>query len=325
MPENSISRRGWLAGAAALSGTAALTPNLARAAAPPIGTAAPAWYRFRIGDFEASVVSDGPLALGPPGDAFKGVSEEELKGDLRANFLPTDSVVLEQNALVVNTGRQLVLFDTGMGASKLFGPTTGRLLANLRLAGIDPALIDAVILTHAHSDHCFALVGEDGRPNFPNARVHMTEADHTFWTDEAKLATPLKDFVAGARHNLLPLRDRMAFLKEGQEVVPGVTAVATPGHTVGHTSYVVSSGRDSLMFTGDVAHHQIFMLKRPRLEFAYDTDPAQAVRSRLRVLDMLANDRMPFVSYHFPFPGIGHVAKNGDGFVWHPSPMKTLL
>lgn len=325
MSKVSLSRRDFLVGAAALSGAVALAPSLARAAAPPTGTAAPAWYRFRIGDFEASVVSDGPLALGPPGDAFKGVSEEELKQDLRASFLTTDAVVLEQNALVVNTGRQLVLFDTGMGASKLFGPTTGRLLANLRSSGIDPALIDAVVLTHAHSDHCFALVGEQGRPNFPNARVHMTESDYAFWTDEAKLGTPLKDFVAGARENLLPLRDRMAFFKDGQEIVPGVTAVATPGHTVGHTSYVVASGRDSLMFTGDIAHHHIFMLKRPQLEFAYDTDPAQAVRSRLRTLDMLANDRVPFLSYHFPFPGIGHVSRSGDAFVWHPSPMKTLL
>lgn len=320
-----LSRRALIAGAAALSGAAALPPRTARAAAPPTGAAAPAWHRFRIGDAEATVVSDGPLPLGAPGEAFKGASEEELKGDLRANFLPTDEVVLEQNALVVNTGRQLLLFDTGMGGYKMFGPTTGRLLANLRAAGIDPAQIDAVVLTHPHSDHCFALVGEGGRPNFPNARVHLTEADYAFWTDEAKLATPFKAFIAGARENLLPLRDRLDFVKAGQEVAPGVAAVATPGHTVGHTSYVIASGRESLMFTGDVAHHHIFMLKRPRLEFAYDTDPGLAVRSRLRVLDMLAGDRMPFVSYHFPFPGIGHVAKAGDGFVWHQSPMRTVL
>lgn len=320
-----ISRRAWLAGTAALAAAAGFPASLTSAAAPPLGVQAPAWHRFKIGDVEATIVSDGPLELGPPADAFKGAPREELERDLRDAFLPVETVVLEQNVLVLNTGRQLVLVDTGMGAFKLFGPTTGRLLANLRLAGIEPAQIDAVVITHAHSDHCFGLVTDDGRPNFPYARIYLTQSDYDFWTDEAKLATPLKDFVAGARTNLVGLRERISWVQDGREVVPGVTAMASPGHTVGHTSYVISSGRDTAMFTGDLCHHQVLLLKRPRLEFAYDTDPKLAVQSRLRILDMLATDRMAFVSYHFPFPGVGHVAKAGDGYSWHPTPMKTLL
>jgi glyoxylase-like metal-dependent hydrolase (beta-lactamase superfamily II) len=290
-----------------------------------LGTQVAPWYRFKVGEFEATVVSDGPLAIGGPAEAFSGAPKEQLERDLAENFLSPDSVVLEQNALVVNTGRQLVLFDTGLGGLKLFGPTTGRLLANLKLAGIEPSQIDAVVLTHAHADHCFALIGETGQPNFPNARVYLAQADFDFWTDEAKASGALKPFVDGARANLLPLRDRTTFVADGKEVVPGVTALSAPGHTVGHTIYRVDSGRESVMFTGDISHHHVLLLKRPKLEFVYDTDPQLAARSRMRVLDMLATDRIAFVSYHFPFPGLGHVAKAGEGYVWHPSPVKTLL
>lgn len=319
-----LSRRAALAGTVLAAAGVAL-PGGARAAAPASGRQAPAFYRFKVGEFEGTVVSDGPLALGPPADAFKGAPKEELEKDLRDNFLPTGDVVLEQNALVLNTGRQLLLFDTGMGAYKLFGPTTGRLLTNLRAAGIEPEQIDGVVITHAHSDHCFGLVGEDGKPTFPNAQVFLTKSDYEFWTDEAKLNTPFKAFIDGARRNLKPLHERTTWVEAGKEVLPGVSAIATPGHTVGHTSYAIASGRESLLFSGDICHHQVLLLRRPRLEFAYDTDPAQAVQSRLRTLDMAAADRMPILSYHFPFPGIGHVAKAGEGYAWYPTPMKTLL
>ena len=162
----------------ASAGLAAALP--ARAAAPFASTQAPAWHRFRLSDFEGTVISDGPLALGAPAGAFKGAPEEELKQLLTDNFLPTDNVVLRQNALVLNTGRQLLLFDTGMGASQVFGPTTGRLPANLEAAGFEPDQIDGVVLTHAHSDHCWGVSGEDGRPTFPNARGYLSRADFEF-------------------------------------------------------------------------------------------------------------------------------------------------
>ena len=323
MNHPSATRRDVMLGAA----LAALLPSAAaRAAAPFLNAPAAPWYRFKIGEFEATIVSDGPLALGKPEGAFSGAGPGELDKMLMDNFLPTDNVVLEQNALVLNTGRQLVLFDTGMGAYKMFGPTTGRLLTNLKLAGFEPSQFDAVVLTHAHSDHCFGLIGEGGQPNFPNAGVHLAKADLDFWTDEAKLGNAMmRDFVAGARQQLLPLRDRISFVEDGKEVVPGDTAMHAPGHTVGHMAYAVSSGTKSLLLTGDLAHHQVIILQKPRLEFAYDTDPKQAVASRIRAFDMAAANRMPVLSYHFPFPGLGHVSKAGDGFQWHPMPMQTLL
>lgn len=320
----SLDRRSFVIGTACAGLTAALP---ARAAAPFASTQAPAWHRFRLGDFEGTVISDGPLALGPPAGAFKGAPEGELKRLLTDNFLPTDNVVLEQNALVLNTGRQLLLFDTGMGASQIFGPTTGRLLANLKAAGFEPDQIDGVVLTHAHSDHCWGILGEDGKPTFPNAQVYLSQADFEFWTAEWTPSQPdwMKEFLAGTRRALLPVRDRIVFVADGKEAVPGVTAMAAPGHTVGHTAYVISSGSRSLLFSGDLAHHQVILLQRPKLEFSFDTDPKQAVASRIRSFDMTAANRMQVLSYHFPFPGLGHVTKVNEGYAWHPSPLQTLL
>jgi glyoxylase-like metal-dependent hydrolase (beta-lactamase superfamily II) len=318
-----VSRRALLSGAAALTATSAF------AKAPMTNKPTPGFHRFKVGAFEVTVISDGPLVMGPPnGETFKGLSKEDLTQDLARNHLPTASVELDQNTLVVNTGKQLVLFDTGTGAgSKAFGPYSGRLIANLRTAGIHPAAIDGVILTHAHADHCFGLMTEKGARNFQNAKIYMAQTEFDFWTDEAKagLNDMMKMMVIGARKNLLPNRDRMVFVKDGDEVVSGIMAISTPGHTVGHTSYGIQSQGQKLINIGDVAHHHIVSLEKPKLPFAFDTDGAQGVATRLKMWDMLAAERIPMVAYHFPFPGIGYVGKQGDAYRYFPALMRTVL
>jgi glyoxylase-like metal-dependent hydrolase (beta-lactamase superfamily II) len=331
MSSTLISRRQALIGAGTLA-TAAfaglpLTPSLARA--PFAANQAPYFYRFAHGKMQATVVSDGILPLGDPSGTFLGAAKEDVAKMLTDNFLAPANVVLEQNVLILNTGDRLVLFDTGMGTSQLFGPTPGKLLANLKAAGIEPADIDAIVATHAHCDHVWGIMAEDGSRNFPNAQIYISQTDFDYWTDEAKLAIKepafMKDFVEGARKNLLPNRDRIVFIKDGQEFLPGVVAMTTPGHTVGHMAFMVTSEGKTLAGIGDVTHHQVLLLERPRLEFAFDSDPKQAAATRVRLLDTLAANRTQMIAYHFPWPGIGHVAKQGEGFRYYPTPLQMVL
>ena len=319
-----VSRRSLLALGAGL-GASTLLGETALAKAPKLGTQTPYWHRFNLGDAEVTVVSDGPLPLGPPKGTFVGVPDDEVKKMLSDNFLSPENVVLEQNSPIVNMGDKLILFDTGMGTSKAFGPTTGRQQKSMAEAGIKPEQIDAVVFSHAHIDHIGGVVGEDGKPLFPNAQFYIAQSDFDFWTNEANLGGPLKDFVIHARKNLMPIRDRLVFFKDGQEFLPGVQAIAAPGHTVGHTIFMVTSAGKSFCFLGDLSHHPVLLLEKPLMEFSYDSDPKQAAQTRVKLLDMLAANKTPVMSYHFAWPGYGHVAKTKEGFHYYPEAMQMLL
>lgn len=318
-----LSRRSLLTLGAGLGATALTSPVFARA--PKLGTQAPYFHRFKLGDAEVTVVSDGPLPLGDPGGAFLGVPKEEVAKMLTDNFMSPTNVVLEQNAPIVNFGERLVLFDTGMGASKAFGPTTGRLTKSINEAGIKPEEIDAIVCSHAHIDHIGGIVDDGGKVLFPNAQVYLAQSDFDFWTDEGKLGSPLKDFVLHARKNLMPVRDRIKFFKDGEQFLPGITAIAAPGHTVGHTIFNVQSAGKSFIFMGDLSHHSVLLLERPRMEFAYDTDPKQAAATRVKLLDTIAANKSMVMSYHFAWPGLGHIVKAGDGYRYIAEPMQMQL
>ena len=314
-------RRQLLTGAAV--GAAALAlPGLAQAKMPMGLAQAPYFYRFKLGNAECTIVTDGQLPLGKPEAAFTNITKEEIASELHDNFLPPANAVLEQNILVANFGDRVVLFDTGMGTEPLFGSGTGKMLSTLRLAGIDPAKVDAVVMSHAHIDHCGGLVADNGDLNFPNAQFYIGKADFDYWTNDASIPSdyPVRaKFLAQARKNLLPLKDRLHFYKDGEEILPGITALAAPGHTVSHSIFMINSGNQQLCYIGDLAHHPVLLLKNPRTHFAFDTDSAQSAESRVRMLTMLAVNRTPLLAYHFAWPGIGHVAKAGEGFHYVPA------
>jgi len=322
-----LSRRALLAGTTAVGFTGLTADRSAFAKAPMTRVQAPAFYRFELGAFELTVLSDGPLHFGPPqGGVFEDTSKDEMMRVLTENHLPTHDVTLDQNALLINTGDKLVLIDTGLGIVRMMGEDSGRLLANLKAAGVDPKDVDAVFLTHAHPDHCFGLLAMDASPAFPNAQIYMAQADYDFWTDETKLTHPqLSQMIVGGRRHLLPLRERMTFIKDGQDVLPGIQAIAAPGHTVGHTAFMITSHGVSICNVGDIAHHHIISVETPRKAFSYDTDGRQAVETRMKAFQMLTALRIPLIAYHFPWPGIGHVDKYGDGFRYFPTPMRTVL
>ena len=318
-----VSRRSLLALGAGFGAT--LIGGDAFAKAAKLGTQSPYFHRFMLGTAEVTVASDGPLPLGDPSGTFVGVPKEEVRQMLTDNFLDPGNVILEQNVAIVNMGDRVVLFDTGMGTSKLFGPTTGRLQKSMAEAGIKPGDIDAVVCSHAHIDHIGGIVDENDRPLFPNAQVYISEQDFNYWTDERNIGVAAKEFIAHARKNLLPVRDRLVFYKDGQEFLPGITALAAPGHTFGHHMFMIQSGGKSLAFLGDLTHHQVLLLEKPRMEFSYDSDPKMAANTRVRMLDMLAANKVPVMSYHFAWPGYGHVVKAGDGFRYIASPMVMSL
>jgi glyoxylase-like metal-dependent hydrolase (beta-lactamase superfamily II) len=320
-----LSRRHMLGGAAATAAAGVLGGvSPASAKAPMLNTQAPLFYRFKLGSFEATVVSDGPLSIGAASRTFRGPTEAELGKMFGDHFMPTDNVVLEQNSLVLNTGDKLILFDTGMASVKRPNAQFGRLLTSMRQAGIDPKDIDAVVLTHPHIDHSGEMVADDGSRNFPNAQVYLTQADFDFWMDDKRLGTPAEGSALTARKNLPPYRDRLIFIKDGQEILPGVQAMHTPGHTVGHTVYMISSGGKTICNIGDVAHH-VVLFEHPKIEVAFDTDSKQGAASRIKLFDMLAAQRIPLLVFHMPWPGLGQLAKHGDGFRYVASPMQLVL
>jgi glyoxylase-like metal-dependent hydrolase (beta-lactamase superfamily II) len=280
-------------------------------------------YRFHLGDTECTVVSDGPLDLGPPAQSFPGVSEEEIREQLARNFLPIDTVLAEQNILIVQVGGKRVLFETGMGAEEtLFGTNSGRLFSSLERAGIAPESVDAIACSHPHPDHIGGICSPSGEPRFPNAQIYLSKKDFSFWTDEKLLGTKADAAVKIARSNLLPVRDRLVFFEDGEEFLPGVQAMYTPGHTAEHTCFILTAKNQSLALIGDVSHHPVLLLERPRNHFVADLDPKQAAASRVRLFAMLAEKRMPILGYHFPWPGIGHVAAEGDGFRYVPEAVR---
>ncbi|SEG53032.1 Glyoxylase, beta-lactamase superfamily II [Methylobacterium sp. 190mf] len=279
-------------------------------APPNVGTRAP--YRFRHGPHEVTVFSDGQLMLpttllAPQAPAADRRAALEIAGLVSENYEPAANIPL------IRSGEDLILFDTG-GVD--FQPGLGWLSRHLTTSGIDAGSITKVVLTHGHPDHIWGTVLADGALRFPNATYYAGAAEWDFWNHDdvwTKLPDAQRPFAIGARRQYAAVRDRVIMMRSGDEVISGIRAIATPGHTPGHLSFEVSGG-DGLIIVGDVVTTPSVYFPNPKWTFGFDADDGQAIDSRVRLLDRAARERTILLGYHWPYPGVGYAERDGAGY-----------
>lgn len=261
---------------------------------------------FTLGEMSLVTLLDGTTPREGPKAIFGGgASDADFARVSAENFIPADMAQFYFTPTLVEAGGQKILFDTGLGQ--------GGIATALAEAGVTPDQIDVVVITHMHPDHIGGLM-TDGAPTFANARYVTGQVEYDFWS-KMEAGNRVGDLVA---RNVMPLAERMRFIEDGAEVAPGITAMATFGHTPGHMSYHLESAGQRLVLTADLANHYVWCFAHPEWEVSFDMDKAAATASRRRVLDMLAADRVPMIGYHMPFPAAGFVETRGEGFRFVP-------
>ncbi len=283
---------------------------------PPIQQI-PGVYHRRIGDITVSAISDGFLEGNL--EVLKNITQDEARQILTDNFRPARRTAV--NCFLIYSAGRLALVETGCG--KLMQASSGQLLANLKAAGIDPASIDTVLLTHMHPDHSAGLTDmATGLRHFPNAELVMHENEPKHWFDDAAMARgnerEQKMFFHAGREQVTPYKAQWKLFQKG-EVFPGVTAMPFHGHTPGHTGYMVSSGNDQLLIWGDIVHVPEVQTARPEVCMAFDSDGAQAEATRRHVFDMVAADKLMVTGMHLHFPGFSRLIKRGAGYQLVPA------
>jgi glyoxylase-like metal-dependent hydrolase (beta-lactamase superfamily II) len=285
-----------------------------------LGVSQPTHYRFGLGAFEVTMISDANAVIDGPWPLFgANASQDQVDGLMRNNLLPVDRYQPGFTPMIVNTGGQLILFDTGNGARGFVSrPAGGWLAAQLTPAGFKPEQIDIVVLSHGHPDHIGGLF-EDGKPLFPNARYVIGDSEYGFWSPEGKHSGDMEKFASLFRDYVVPLAEKTTFVKPGDDIAPGIRAVESYGHTPGHLSFHIESEGRRLFFLGDCAHHHVVSLARPGWHCVFDVDPEQAAATRNRVFDMLATEAIAVSAFHMPFPSLGYVERlDGEGYRWLP-------
>ena len=300
-----------LAVALGLDGRLAISPAFAQKTADP----AKGFVTYKVGAAEVTALYDG-IWEKPHDPAFiANASVDDVKGAMTKAGLPADFVSIPFTVVVVRNGGKTVLCDSGTGGQ--VQPTAGKMMANMKAAGIDPAAIDTILISHCHPDHIFGLMEKDtNKPVFPNAEIVISDVEYKFWTDPAVI-----DRLPEARKGLarriqavFPTWKNIRQVSGEPEVAPGIRFVSAPGHTPGHRAFHLASGASELMISNDTAYVPALVVANPGWHGQYDQDAATAEASRRKMLDRVIADKVMICGYHFPFPGAGTVAKDGAGY-----------
>jgi len=324
-----LTRRTILTGAAAAT-TIAAVRQPAHAAAPPTGKQAPGFYRYKLGEYEITVVTDGVNRFKLPDNFVTNVKREDVNAALAAAYLEPDMMAVPYSPIVVNTGSRLIVIDTGTGEANFAQSkgAAGQFQANLAAAGIDAKAVDTVIISHYHGDHVNGLLRADNTLAFPNAEILVPAVEHKFWMDDGEMSRAPAGRMEGLFKNNRRVFSgevvkRLKTYDAGKEIAPGITAIATYGHTPGHSSHVIASGERKLYVQADVTNVPFLFARNPGWHLVFDQDAKMAEETRRKVYDMVAAEKMLIQGFHYPFPAVGHIEKDGNGYrvisvPWNP-------
>ena len=319
-----VTRRNLIGAAAAATLTA--SAKTASAEAPVGGAVTPGVYRYKIGSYELTALYDG-IWYRPIDDKFiVNAPFAQVEEALDAAFMPHDKLATPFTTLIVNTGKKVVLLDTGTGGQ--IAPSAGALRSNLAAAGIDPREIDTIVISHFHPDHINGIKDKDNALIFPRAEILVPAPEWSYWMDDANLnaaSADLKVVFLNQRRIFADIAKQVTQFEPGKEVAPGIVTLPAPGHTPGHTVFAVHSGDQSLLVLSDTAQHPAVFARNPDWQASFDIDGPTAIATRKKLFDRAAADRMLVTGYHFPFPACGHLIKTATGYEHVPVEWQTTL
>jgi glyoxylase-like metal-dependent hydrolase (beta-lactamase superfamily II) len=325
-----LSRRSLLTGTAAVT-AAATAPSLpVHAAAPPVGKQAPGFYRYKVGDIEVTVVTDGATRFRFPDGFVANKNRDEVNAAWTAMFQEKDQMLIPYSPIAVNTGSKLVVIDTGTSEANFERSkgAAGQFHSNLVASGINPDQVDTVVISHFHGDHINGLLGKDDKPKFTKAEILVPAAEWKYFMDDAEMGKQttdrMKGVFAGARKVFDALGRKVTPYEANKEVAPGITSVATHGHTPGHMSFVIASGNNKVFVQSDVTNNPLFV-RNPDFHLMFDQDAKMAEETRRKVYDMLAAEKMMVQGFHYPFPALAYIEKSGSGYREIPVPWSPTI
>lgn len=314
-----LTRRHLFEVAAAVTVAAAVAPLASRvaSAAAPAELKGSGFYSYKIGDYDVIALMDGARTFPMPDGFVVNASKDKAIAAAEAAYMPGGKLTVPFCPTLINTGSKLVAIDTGngLGAFAANKGIVGQARGNMDAAGIDPKAVDIVLISHFHVDHVGGLKNADGSPAYPNAEIKASAAEIAFWGDDANQSKANgfnKNLFAAVKKAMDGLK--VTPFEAGKEVAPGITSIATPGHTPGHTSFAVASGSGKLIVQGDVCNIPSLFMRNADFQAVFDNEPEVTIATRKKFFDMVSAEKALIAGYHFPFPCMGHVEKDGTNY-----------